>query len=1251
MSAITEAAEQGWKLAVNVKSVLEEALDKMPDNEMPGEQVLNGLKKRGVQDIEIKQSGAEKVLTPKNKINPKELKEVIKGTRQDKYNVHEIKGEPRINSYDTEDDIYFPEKAYRGVALVDTDDNSYAVRIYNNSTVNRKGIDSRFTHWSDVDEAKDYVFHTRTDSPQSGVHRIQEIQSDVQNMMTKAKNELIERFQIDGIPKSDLHLDDYILDVPYIKQGLQEEIIHAINNGQKEVWLTNEPELVTELSRAVSVQEAYGTGGAINNTFRKLAKRFDAVIKEEDGYLKMLLPTEKPNNPAKYAGGIAGVSLTVPAYAEPHNNDFRHNAYAQGYTPMEVNEYIKENSIPEDEQPLWYAEAKNQGYTEEEITQYEFEQFIKNLPDEALANAPEIISDNADEIPQVDIDGNVIIAEPTYTSLPRETIEELSIELGVNPVSPTGMDQVYEAYLQRNDPALYNKAYGKSQTELENTMADITELYDVDRPFMWLKSKLGFAEGSATYKQARARDRQNVVETAKSLGLDIVYGTGPEDVGGNGLETDVPFVRIERQDGSIDHQVAEPGFMATMMRHFGEATLGIAGAAEGVKKAQQIGAAIDPTLVTFPGGRMASMAVKFSVISAYTAAGTMLGDQIDYASAAIRQDQDMEWAVAAEKMMGAAQVSVVADALAVPVAAVGKFAWGKFMNAWREVTDGNLDAAYEVLKDVTGLDEGQITEIVQRWKNLNTPNNSNAPITIEQKSAIPFTGGTKQRVLNEKEEALAVIPTTSAGGESLVAAAANLDQQASLITARQVNKRAQDLIEETSNRFANATNDLDLVEASQKALNDYVSAEKTLYDQTRTIGNDIVHSYNPNYNFKLETTALKPLLDTIESTIGKVGKAEQAVRTIEQIMDRNKSGTFDDLIDMRQLMNELFGNARGGLKKKHIEAFKEVMGQIDNEIDSVMKITPGGDTWLSDWSSARESYGRMKDLTSNVLARAITREGTNPDTLANAFIRYGKASDGTYSDLMKQLDHKLWNQVELSIVDKLVNKRAFGMEGEFRAIQFPELDKDLKIYDFLTKDAQELQQAVARLSEVYTNDASLSYISGGIKLAAPQQALTTDLTAKAKYQAASKVWNYVNRYFGTSDANMASTVHKVAEFLESPLDSATVKEAIQVAQKDNELLRAIEEVQKQAAAQQAKQSGTMKAKIFVNKQGHRRWEPAKGYTWKDDTIPAHRITTEEVLKEKLQMDPANLSEVDKRLLKSRGFKAIGLTDGTLVVLD
>jgi len=703
-------------------------------------------------------------------------------------------------------ELEFPAGAYFDTTLPDTDSRSYAVRIYSNPDVDRKGKTNAETHWrygtgnGKEKLSGDYVFHVRADSPQEGVHRIQEIQSDIQNELsydrTSAKM-LYERKKASG-EELDFELEpsQYTLDVPYIKQGLQEEIVLAAQSGQREVWLTVNPDEIGTLQRDKGPQKNYEQGGQIHNTFKSLAKRFDATVKEEDGYLKLVFPTTKPNNAGKYVVGASGASvLSIPAYAESNGQDFRSAAFAEGFRPGEINQYLAEKPIPEDEQPLWVEQALNEGFTQEEITQYQFEEFIKEVDPTAFAEPDE------ENLPIKDEDLPLLDGETyQYDRLTADQVKSLAVELQVNPLSPSGINAIYRENLRRAEPGTYDAVYGRSQEQVEQDMADIVEIYDVDRPYLWAKSKLGDAQATATYEALKARDRESVITLASEVGYDAFYGTGPTDTGGNGGLVDELYVMI---NGEPVH--AEPGLLASLARHSGEIAGGIAGVQAGVQQAAKLGSVIDGPLAGAGAvGKLVGQLAKFGVITAYTAAGAVLGDQVDYMSAAARQEADMTWSMAAEKAMGATQASVVADTLGVPVAYVGKFVWQRAMHAFNEVKDGNLDAAFNTLKDVTGLDDDQITAIVERWKLLNTPDAVDQPLTIERSSPIPFTGGTKQQTLSPKEEALAIVPSTKAGGENLVAAASSVNQRASILTARQVNKRAQDLIAESTARVDKA---------------------------------------------------------------------------------------------------------------------------------------------------------------------------------------------------------------------------------------------------------------------------------------------------------------------------------------------------------------------------------------------------------------------------------------------------------------
>ncbi|RKZ94773.1 MAG: hypothetical protein DRQ40_05145, partial [Gammaproteobacteria bacterium] len=148
----------------------------------------------------------------------------------------------------------------------------------------------------------------------------------------RAAKALDKEFPLKAFPKA----KEFQLEIPWQKQGVQEEVTAAIREGQKEVWLNVKAAGTEKLIRGKGPQKQYSAGGEINRQFRAVARKIKAEIVEEDGYLKMKLP-------AAAAGAAALASFNT--YADTNRDDFVAEAMAQGLTEAEADDY-------------WYNEAK-----------------------------------------------------------------------------------------------------------------------------------------------------------------------------------------------------------------------------------------------------------------------------------------------------------------------------------------------------------------------------------------------------------------------------------------------------------------------------------------------------------------------------------------------------------------------------------------------------------------------------------------------------------------------------------------------------------------------------------------------------------------------------------------------------------------------------------------------------------------------------------------------------------------------------
>lgn len=1008
--------------------------------------------------------------------------------------------------------------------------------------------------------------------------------------------------------------EDYNLPIPFIKQGIQEEVLTAIKNGKTEVWLTVNPPGVNKLVRGARPQQNYDNGGSINKTFRTIAKRFKATVIEEDGYLKMKLP-------AKIAAGSGGV-LALSAYADTNTQENIIASREAGYTDEEIRAFMDEQGIIEYEDPLKAEEAINQGYTPEEIRAFEQEQFIKEMDASQFAEHPGIPSD----VPT--IDGSV-----QYDKLPEETIRSIAIELEVDPSTPMGMDAIYEEAIYRKNPGLreYNQQLA-TEYELAKTrsdVADIIELHDYWQPFNYLAGKMGWGAAEEYYKAKKKKMQEDIIATGKEHGYDLILGIG-QTVGDPPveLEEDKWYVNLNGKVYSAD-----PGFLAGIAREEGEIMGGITGGMAGAVLADKYTQALD--FIPNPYTKL----MKYGAVTAGVVAGALIGDQLDYASAAIRQHEKFNWGVAKDKALGSAQLSVLGEVAGAALFKVGAAGWRGIMRAYRMAANGNINGAYDMLLRSLDVTDEQAQELVKRWEEVN------------QKQAP--TMGDRRKWYNprtyigdpEKEKAIAVLPVTRAGGEHIIPALAEKNPRASAAIASEINQRAKSLVRAAGEGLDRRQVAQDIIDG----INKYKANVQDYYAIVKQQGGELAPT---GYSFNIDTMAVRPLVESLISKIYQDTSRKSAMNMLKRLDNLTTSRTFEDLIELRQLINTIRG--RGKPSKAEIDAFQSVIDNIDEEIKlTSYRMGPGGQQWHKDWLQARADYSEMKKLTTNALAKIIQRPGINEDVIAKALIKYGTALDGTYDNLIKQLPLDVQPKVESLVLDKLVEQFTDGNITQFQATNFPMLSDALANYNFIWPQARALRDVVDKFAAVYQNDNALSYVSGGISTTKFQSYLTVDPVVRAQFEIASGFFNQIKVLLSGPKGDAAALIKAAAKLLEDPLNPNNVEEALNAVGDNAALQQAIKKLSAETAASRhlGRPGGTAKVKTYKDGRGNLWTQPGEGREVAD-TIPMHLITSEEVAKTISQAeDLRNLSTVEKTRLLNAGFTSVGLDDGSVIILN
>lgn len=684
--------------------------------------------------------------------------------------------------------------------------------------------------------------------------------------------------------------------------------------------------------------------------------------------------------------------------------------------------------------------------------------------------------------------------------------------------------------------------------------------------------------------------RTKIIGMAKERGLDLVWD---DDTGAFLAQTPNGPTPIEE------------GMWDEIWSQKGELTGGVAGAILGAKGGAAAGSSFGP-LGTGVGGVLGSLGGA--------AVGSAVGSQFDYMYQAIKLQEDLEGQVMAHKALTAAEMSVAGDVLGLGVVK-GSGATLRAVKRVKDfVMDGNTAGAYKALKDVEFITDDQASNLVTQMQKISGTQGLDTTKSFE-------------------EQAITTAALTNPGTESLVKAAVSLEPQAGRAVSKAINDRARDLL--------TATNELSgesLGRLLREDLGNYVMDVKQNFARVKSIPAQSPKS--ANFRFDYDKLAVQPVIDTLQKNIMDPAVLEKFKLQAQHVRDMSDSRTFTDLLELRQLVNEFKYNKKI-TKAKDFETLNTVISNIDKEITTGAKVTlEKPDEWLSDYAFARADYAKMKQLERNVMYKAMSKPGVNEDEITKNLARYITSLDGTFNDMTSKLPMDMRARVENSVVDTLANKFTAGAGEGMRAVNFPLLARELNQVTMTTPDARRMKAAIGELAEVFRNDVPLSQVTGTIQIPKFQSYLTADPIVRAKYEIASKMFNYVKTLIPNKEQGTLALVRKTATLLENPLNAKSVRDLMEEAAGKVDVAPEIVKMQQEVARTAALGKDTTMPRVKLYGTGSV-LSPKKG-AGPEQTIPLHRIASINdavTIANREGINPTDTRLLDG-ILTSYGFKAV-----------
>lgn len=598
---------------------------------------------------------------------------------------------------------------------------------------------------------------------------------------------------------------------------------------------------------------------------------------------------------------------------------------------------------------------------------------------------------------------------------------------------------------------------------------------------------------------------------------------------------------------------------------------------------------------------------KFLGSAAGAALGAAAGTQLDYLYSAMKVSEDMNAQVALNKALTAAELSIVGDSIAYPIAKLGGAAVRGIKRAKDLIIDGNSAGAYQALKDTLFISDGEAQQIVEG---------------LQKFAAVP--GG------NPAEQRIASTILTRPGGEAIVQSVVRDSPKASQAVVQALDSRAQDLMRTSKELSGDG-----VAKLLREDLDNYVADVKSYYGQVKDRA--LKAPGADQIQFDYDGLAVEPVLKRLQANIQDPTVLQRFVDQAQRIRETSDSRSFGDLLELRHLVNDFKFNKRIASAKDY-DALNEVLTKIDGAIkQSAETVMPDAKQWLTDWASARAKYAQMMRTQENVLAKALRNPQLTEAEIGNRLVKHIQTVDGTLEEVLSKLPANARRRAEGAVIDTLVNKMTAGAEGGLRATDFPTLAKELDKITFTTKEPRQLKLAINKMAEVFRNDLALAKASGRVYFQRPGGFLADDLASKFKYQAAQNIFQNAQKMLPTEHGRGIALIAKAADLLENPLHAKTAKELMD----DYADIANIPDMIKRLQIDAARDAAEGRTSANVNLYGDGKVLSTKGSGAKQQ-IPLHRIATADQVKEISEtygIAPSNTRELEA-ILKDQGFKGV-----------
>lgn len=859
-----------------------------------------------------------------------------------------------------------------------------------------------------------------------------------------------------------------------------------------------------------------------------------------DQYLRVNLPKTA-------AGAVAAFS--VPAFAE-ETDDSRltrlntqvARAKEAGITPIEMRQALGEKFDNETiTQAITSAYSKEieaaraGGVPEQELTAFLQEKGIIPMapykPDTALKSESMVMQGPGQ---------NNAMTEATGAQT-RNIFDDIEGSVATDQVNQDQIPLVeQQAPTEALDPNATGPSYAPTviDTNLppEQILADLRNIKSSFADSMY-QVYAGLSDSKEVKAKAAAQKAEVDGFILEELNKRGVQAIGYDKEGQVLVQTQQGVVPIEEGNlldlfEGIDAEVLTPG---GMLETLSELVPAVADSLEPNKF--ELGGAIAGATAGAPGGPAGILLGGFL--------GAMAGRGTDVLSSANDLKYDLARTELENQMIEAGVLDLTFGALGYGIAGASHATIKGLSNAWDRVVTGNIDGAYEALKDSTNLNEAQIIDLLQKW--------DNAAGTSTLRAESQFAGQLTTRA--EKETAIRVAGQTMPSLSEPVSQAADLAKKGGAPLAENIAERAKQIKVEADKVSSDTVTSL-----ITQDLTNYRKGVENYFDLTKQVGIEKAGDFRFNFDpissavadlhktqSAISNYALRQDFKTYLDRLAVYGKPRQVKSKVTvsgqapEVTKDTSPRSFKDLLELRKVLNEFSSDTR--FKNFNSwELINKAKAEVDKQIVQASKQMDGGEQWLQRWRKANTEYSKMKDLEANTLYKALSKPDISPEKTIRALEQSLRADDpAIVQQVFAKLTPRARTSAEGALFKHYLEKSTLQISPEQAAVNFPKLAQDLERYGFRSTEVKDLKRTVREFADVYKNDISLARIAWNSPAGRFKNNIATTIVGKAKMQFASylfKVWQTVAP--GNSSRRIALTM-KMRKVLDNPLDAKSVE--------------------------------------------------------------------------------------------------------------